>query len=230
MNSVNGKAFPAILPNAIESFSAHARRTKTMKIAIVDYGMGNLFSIYNALDYVGGSPKIIREPNELAGVGGIVVPGVGAFGQCMDRLTRFESALNSARECGIPIFAICIGLQVLFEESEESPAARGLGWIMGRVVKLPLSVMIPQMGWNSLSIKRPAEMLQGIEEGDMFYFVHSYYAKPVDKSLIVATTEHGVDVTAAIARDNLFATQFHPEKSGAKGLRILENFVRSIRC
>jgi imidazole glycerol-phosphate synthase subunit HisH len=201
-----------------------------MTIAIVDYGMGNLFSIYNALDYVGGSPKIISEPDELAGAEGIVVPGVGAFGQCMDRLTRFENALNSAREMGTPIFAICIGLQVLFEESEESPAARGLGWIRGRVVKLPSSVMIPQMGWNSLSIKRPIEMLQGIEEGDMFYFVHSYYAKPEDKSLIVATTEHGVAVTAAIARDNIFATQFHPEKSGAKGLRILENFVRSIRC
>jgi glutamine amidotransferase len=99
--------------------------TKTMTIAIVDYGMGNLFSIYNALDYVGGSPKIINEPAELTGAEGIVVPGVGAFGQCMDRLCRFESALNSARESEIPIFAICIGLQVLFEESEESPAARG---------------------------------------------------------------------------------------------------------
>jgi imidazole glycerol-phosphate synthase subunit HisH len=206
------------------------RRIKKMTIAIVDYGMGNLFSIYNALDYVGGSPKIINEPDELAGVGGIVVPGVGAFGQCMDRLCRFEGALNSARDCGIPIFGICIGLQVLFEGSEESPAARGLGWIRGNVVKLPTSVMVPQMGWNSLSIKRPVEMLQGIEEGDMFYFVHSYYAQPEDKSLIAATTEHGVDVTAAVARDNLFATQFHPEKSGAKGLRILENFVRALRC
>ena len=201
-----------------------------MTIAIVDYGMGNLFSIYNALDYVGGSPKIISEPDELAGAEGIVVPGVGAFGQCMNRLCRFESALNSARECATPIFAICIGLQVLFEESEESPAARGLGWVKGSVVKLPASVMIPQMGWNSLSIKRPVKMLQGIEDGDMFYFVHSYYGRPEDKSMIVATTEHGVAVTAAIARDNLFATQFHPEKSGAKGLRILENFVRSIRC
>ena len=201
-----------------------------MTIAIVNYGMGNLFSIYNALDCVGGSPKIISEPDELAKVDGIVVPGVGAFGQCMNRLTRFESALNNARKSGIPIFAICIGLQVLFEDSEESPAARGLGWVKGRVVKLPLSVMIPQMGWNSLSIKRPVEMLQGIEEGDMFYFVHSYYGQPEEKSLIVATTEHGVDVTAAIAWDNIFATQFHPEKSGVKGLRILENFVRSIRC
>jgi glutamine amidotransferase len=199
-------------------------------IAIVNYGMGNLFSIYNALDFVGGNPRIVRDPEGLDGAEGIVVPGVGAFGSCMDRLTRFESALNSARERGIPIFAICIGLQVLFEESEESPAARGLGWIKGKVVKLPLSVMIPQMGWNSLSIKRPVEMLQGIEEGDMFYFVHSYYGQPEDKSLIVATTEHGVDVTAAVAWDNIFATQFHPEKSGVKGLRILENFVRSIRC
>ena len=199
-------------------------------IAIVNYGMGNLFSIYNALDQVGGDPRIVHDPEGMAGADGIVVPGVGAFGQCMDQLTCFESALSSALKGGIPIFAICIGLQVLFEESEESPAARGFGWIRGKVVKLPSSVMVPQMGWNSLSIKRPAEILQGIEEGDMFYFVHSYYGQPDDKSLIVATTEHGVDVTAAIAMDNRFATQFHPEKSGDKGLRILENFVRSIRC
>ncbi len=128
------------------------------------------------------------------------------------------------------MLGICIGLQVLFEESEESPGARGLCWIKGKVVRLPDGVMIPQMGWNGLSIKRPVEMLEGISEGDMFYFVHSYYGRPDDRSVIAATTEHGVEVTAAIAKDNLFATQFHPEKSGAKGLKILENFVRSTRC
>ena len=128
------------------------------------------------------------------------------------------------------MFGICIGMQVLFEESEESPRARGLGWIKGKVVRLPDGVMIPQMGWNSLTIKRPVQMFDGISDGDMFYFVHSYYGRPVDRSVIAATTEHGVEVTAAVVKDNLFATQFHPEKSGAKGLKILENFVRSTRC
>lgn len=199
-------------------------------IAIVDYGMGNLFSIYNAMNRVKGSPEIVREPEGLAGVDGIVVPGVGAFGRCMDRLSRFEGALFEALEKGTPILGICIGLQVLFEESEENPGARGMGWIPGRVVRLPEGVMIPQMGWNSLSILKDADMFCGIADGDMFYFVHSYYSLPKDRSVIAATTEHGVEVTAAVAKDNLFATQFHPEKSGVKGLKILENFVRSTRC
>jgi glutamine amidotransferase len=201
-----------------------------MAIVIVDYGMGNLFSIYNALDYVGGKPRIVRDPEGLDGADGIVVPGVGAFGSCMSQLSRFESSLLRNFREGKPMLGICVGMQVLFEESEESPGAAGLGWIGGKVVRLPDGVMIPQMGWNGLSIKRPVEMLDGISDGDMFYFVHSYFGLPKDRSVIAATTEHGVEVTAAVSRDNLFATQFHPEKSGAKGLRILENFVRSIRC
>jgi glutamine amidotransferase len=201
-----------------------------MTIAIVDYGMGNLFSIYNALNHVDAQARITREPKALSGADGIIVPGVGAFGQCMESLSRFEDALSKALEEGTPILGICIGLQVLFEESEESPGARGLGWIKGKVVKLPAEVMIPQMGWNSLSINRPVEMLDGIRDGDMFYFVHSYYVLPVDKSVIAATTYHGVNLTAVIEKDNLFATQFHPEKSGNKGLKILENFVRTTRC
>jgi imidazole glycerol-phosphate synthase subunit HisH len=201
-----------------------------MTIIIVDYGMGNLFSIYNALDYVGGNPKIVRDPDGLDDADGIVVPGVGAFGSCMGQLSRFESSLLQCFREGVPMLGICVGMQVLFEESEESPGAKGLGWIGGKVVHLPDGVMIPQMGWNDLSIKRPVEMLDGISDGDMFYFVHSYYGLPKDRSVIVATTQHGVEVTAAVSKDNLFATQFHPEKSGAKGLRILENFVRSIRC
>ncbi len=199
-------------------------------IAIVDYGMGNLFSIYNAMNCVNGSPEIVREPKGLNGASGIVVPGVGAFGKCMERLSRFEGALSKALHEGTPILGICIGLQVLFDESEESPGIRGMGWIPGRVVRLPDGVMIPQMGWNRLSIKRPVEILEGIADGDMFYFVHSYHCVPNDRSVMAATTEHGIELTAAVNKDNLFATQFHPEKSGAKGLRILENFVRSTQC
>lgn len=199
-------------------------------IAIVNYGMGNLFSIYNAMNRVGADPKIVIDPDGLKEADGIVIPGVGAFGSCMDQLSRFEGSLTQSFDEGVPMLGICIGMQVLFEESEENPGARGLGWIKGKVVRLPEGVMIPQMGWNSLTIKRPVEMLDGIYDGDMFYFVHSYYGRPKDRSVIAATTEHGVEVTAAVAKDNLFATQFHPEKSGAKGLRILENFVRFTRC
>jgi glutamine amidotransferase len=199
-------------------------------IAIVDYGMGNLFSIYNALQKVEASPQIAQQPEDLKGVDGIVIPGVGAFGKCMERLSRFEDALERALSDGVPMLGICIGLQVLFERSEESPGARGLSWIKGEVVKLPEGVMIPQMGWNSLTIERHVPILEGIKDEDMFYFVHSYYGVPEDRSVIAATTEHGVKVTAVVAKDNLSATQFHPEKSGEKGLLILKNFLRSTRC
>jgi glutamine amidotransferase len=199
-------------------------------IAIVDYGMGNLFSIYNALSRVNASPKIVREPEDLGNMDGIVVPGVGSFGRCMERLSRFEEVLSLEMQKGTPILGICVGLQVLFEHSEESPGAKGLGWIKGEVIRLPQGVTIPQMGWNSLSIREQVDLLEGIVDGDMFYFVHSYHCVPRDRSVIAATTDYGGEVTAMVSKDNLSATQFHPEKSGAKGLKVLENFVRSAKC
>jgi len=199
-------------------------------IAIVDYGMGNLFSIYNALVKVNAAPEIISEPQGLARADGVVVPGVGAFGKCMDQLSKFGGTLSEIRKAGTPILGICIGLQVLFEKSQESPGAKGLGWIHGEVVRLPEGVTIPQMGWNNISIRRPVDLLDGIADGDMFYFVHSYHCVPKDRSVIAATTDYGTEVTAMISNDNLAATQFHPEKSGPKGLRILENFARSTKC
>lgn len=199
-------------------------------IAIVDYGLGNLMSIYNALVRVNAAPEIVREPDGLTEADGVVVPGVGAFGRCMEQLSRFGDSLSDVREAGTPMLGICIGLQVLFEKSQESPGARGLGWISGQVMRLPDGVNIPHMGWNNLSIKKPLELLDGVENGDMFYFVHSYHCLPIDRSVIAATTDYGTDVTAMISKENLTATQFHPEKSGQKGLRILENFVRSTKC
>lgn len=199
-------------------------------IAIVDYGMGNLFSIYNALNHVCDDAEIISVPKDLQFAESIVIPGVGAFGMCMERILHFKDHLSRALSNGVPILGICIGMQMLFDESQESPGVRGLSWIRGQVVRLPKGVLVPQMGWNSLSIRKEADILEGIIDGDMFYFVHSYYCIPEDKSLICANTEYGTEVTAVIMNDNLLATQFHPEKSGAKGLKILDNFVRLTRC
>ncbi|MEM0498899.1 MAG: imidazole glycerol phosphate synthase subunit HisH [Methanothrix sp.] len=198
-------------------------------IAIVDYGMGNLFSIYNALLKAGGDPEIMREP-EFRDAAGIIIPGVGSFGRCMESLRRFQEPLEERIAEGTPVLGICIGMQVMMDESEESPGARGFGWIPGRVVRLPEGVTVPQMGWNSLEIKRHLELLDGISPGDMFYFVHSYHCIPYDQRVVVATTLYGVEVAAVVAKDNIYGTQFHPEKSGPKGLRILENFVRMVRC
>lgn len=200
-----------------------------MTIAVVDYGVGNLFSIYNALERVEARPELITEPEELTRFEGVVVPGVGSFGRCMRRLSRFEAALREALEGGTPILGICVGMQVLFERSEESPE-EGLGWIDGEVVRLPDSVLVPQMGWNTLSIKREVEILDGISDDDFFYFVHSYHCVPRDGRVVAATTDYGLEMAAAMAVDNLFAVQFHPEKSGEKGLSILKNFGRLARC
>ncbi len=200
-----------------------------MTIAVVDYGVGNLFSIYNALEHIEAGPQLITEPEDLRGFDGVVVPGVGSFGRCMRRLSRFEGTLRQALEAGTPILGICVGMQVLFDRSEESPE-EGLGWISGDVIRLPDSVLVPQMGWNTLSIKKEAEILEGISDEDFFYFVHSYHCVPEDRSVLAATTDYGLEIAAAVSRENLFAVQFHPEKSGEKGLKILENFMRFTRC
>ena len=200
-----------------------------MTIAVVDYGVGNLFSIYNALEHIEAGPQLITEPEDLTGFDGVVVPGVGSFGRCMRRLSRFEGSLRQALEAGTPILGICVGMQILFDRSEESPE-EGLGWISGDVIRLPDSVLVPQMGWNTLSIKKEAEILEGISDEDFFYFVHSYHCVPEDRSVLAATTDYGLEIAAAVSRENLFAVQFHPEKSGEKGLKILENFMRFTRC
>jgi glutamine amidotransferase len=200
-----------------------------LTIAVVDYGVGNLFSIYNALEHIEAGPELITEPEDLTRFDGVVVPGVGSFGRCMRRLSRFEGSLRQALEAGTPILGICVGMQVLFDRSEESPE-EGLGWISGDVIRLPDSVLVPQMGWNTLSIKKEAEILEGISDEDFFYFVHSYHCVPEDRSVLAATTDYGLEIAAAVSRENLFAVQFHPEKSGEKGLLILENFMRFTRC
>ena len=199
-------------------------------IAIIDYGMGNLRSIHNALAKVGGNPVIVSDSNALldADADAVVIPGVGSFGDAMRNLTPFSDRLFDLVDSGTPLLGICIGMQVLFERSEESDAA-GFGLLAGDVIRLPDGVKIPQMGWNELTIRSDTDLLAGIDDGDFFYFVHSYYCVPEDERLIAATTDYGVDMAAVVEKDNIHAVQFHPEKSSRKGLRILKNFVEMVK-
>ena len=198
-------------------------------IAIIDYGMGNLRSIHNALTKVGGDPVIVSDSRDLSDADGIVIPGVGSFGDAMRNLTPFADRLFDSVDSGTPLLGICIGMQVLFDRSEESDSA-GFGLIKGDVVRLPEGVKIPQMGWNELTIHRDTDLLAGIDDGDFFYFVHSYYCVPEDPGIIIATTDYGVDLACVVSKENVHAVQFHPEKSSKKGLRLLENFVEMTRC
>jgi glutamine amidotransferase len=198
-------------------------------IGVIDYGMGNIFSVMNALRKIKANAEVIKKPIDLKKADAIIMPGVGSFDATMENLKPYQETLISALDSGTPFLGICMGLQALFERSEEG-TNKGLGIIEGDVLRLPDNVMVPQMGWNDLKIKKETCLLVGIEDGDFFYFVHSYYGVPKDKKVIAATTEHGVQVTAAIIRDNIAAVQFHPEKSGEKGLLLLENFIRETKC
>jgi len=198
-------------------------------IAIIDYEMGNLRSIHNALTKVGGDPVIVSDSRDLSDADGIVIPGVGSFGDAMHNLTPFADRLFDSVDSGTPMLGICIGMQVLFDRSEESDSA-GFGLLKGDVVRLPEGVKIPQMGWNELTIHRDTDLLAGIDDGDFFYFVHSYYCVPEDSGIIAATTDYGVDLACVVSKENVYAVQFHPEKSSKKGLRLLENFVEMTRC
>ena len=198
-------------------------------IAVIDYGMGNLRSIHNALMKVGGNPVIVSDKRDLSDADGVIIPGVGAFGDAMHNLMPFADKLFDLIDSGIPLLGICIGMQLLFEWSEESDCA-GFGLLKGDVVRLPEGVKVPQMGWNELTVQSDTDLLTGIDDGDFFYFVHSYYCVPRDQQIIVATTDYGVDMAAVVEKDNIHAVQFHPEKSSRKGLLILKNFVRMVKC
>jgi glutamine amidotransferase len=198
-------------------------------IAIIDYGMGNLRSIYNALMNVNGDPVIVSDIANLSGADAVVIPGVGSFGDGMNNLRPFADEMFDLIHDGIPMLGICIGMHVLFDWGEESNCA-GFGLITGNVIRLPQEVRVPQMGWNELRIRCDSELLSGINDGDFLYFVHSYYCVPENKHTITATTDYGVDLAAVVEKDNIHAVQFHPEKSSSKGLIILKNFVEMTRC
>ncbi len=193
-------------------------------IAILDYGVGNLRSVSRGLEGGGAKAVVSTDKDVLFGSDALVLPGVGAFCDAMDNLNPFKDGIKSY-VTKRPLLGICLGHQLLFTESEEDGLHQGLDLIKGRVVKLPNTVKIPQMGWNSMDIKREGKLLQGIKSGDFFYFVHSYYAVP-NEDVTTATTTYGVELPAVVEKENVYATQFHPEKSGGSGLKILKNFVK----
>ena len=202
-------------------------------IALLDYGAGNVRSVQKALTAAGGDVQLVPNPDTVAQADAVVLPGVGAFDDCINAMERQE-LLEAARafvSTGKPFLGICIGYQALFEKSEEfNSCAAGLGIFEGSVVRFPdTEAKVPQIGWNEVQFTKPdCPILQGIESGSHFYFVHSYYPQPKDESIVATRTEYGVDFVSAVWRDNVFATQFHPEKSQKVGLQLLTNFVNLI--
>jgi glutamine amidotransferase len=202
-------------------------------IAVVDYGMGNLRSVQKAIEQVGHAAEVTHDPARIGSAPGVVLPGVGAFGACMENLAArgLVAPVRDAVASGRPFLGICLGMQLLFEESEEFGPVRGLGVLPGRVVRFAPdpALKVPHMGWNALRKVRDTPALAGVEDGSYVYFVHSYYPVPAERAVIATTTDYGGTFASSVARANLFACQFHPEKSQQVGLRLLANFVRRVR-
>lgn len=202
-------------------------------IALLDYGAGNVRSVQKALTAAGGDVQLVPNPEAVAQADAVVLPGVGAFDDCINAMQRQElfEAARAFVSTGKPFLGICVGYQALFGKSEEfNSCAAGLGIFEGSVVRFPdTEAKVPQIGWNEVQFTKPdCPILQGIESGSHFYFVHSYYPQPKDESIVATRTEYGVDFASAVWRDNVFATQFHPEKSQKVGLQLLTNFVNLI--
>jgi len=194
-------------------------------IAIVDHGLGNLKSVAYALDRLGRTGVLTADPERIASAEGVILPGVGAFGRAMAGLASggLLEATRAAAGSGRPFLGICLGLQLLFDASEEHGRHEGLGVVHGRVVRFDRGLTVPHMGWNRVRQERPSPLFAGIPDGSWFYFAHSFHAA-ADASVVVGTADYGGPFVAAVGRGSLFATQFHPEKSGPVGLRMLENF------
>ncbi len=199
------------------------------QVAVVNYGVGNLRSIRRGLERSGAQVQITHSPSDLRESDAIVLPGVGAFAPAVKNLAPITDVVAEARDDGKPILGVCLGLQLLFTRSSEGGSIRGLDFISGEIVKLPEKVKTPQMGWNTIEIEQSHPLLEGVKDGSYVYFVHSYYPQPSDPEVTVATTEYGVRFPSMVAKKNLFATQFHPEKSSKTGLTILKNFVSIVK-
>lgn len=198
-------------------------------IAIIDYDAGNIMSVQNALKKLGAQTILTRDENVLLSADKVILPGVGSFGDCMDNINKYNlvEVIRKVVDKGIPFLGVCLGMQLMFEESEESPGVKGLGLLEGKIKLIPEGEYkkIPHMGWNSLFYKREGKLFKGIPDNSYVYFVHSYYLDAKDKTIVVGTTEYNVSIDATVEKDNIFGCQFHPEKSSDVGIKILENFV-----
>lgn len=198
-------------------------------IAIIDYGAGNLRSVQKACEYLGAQAQITSDAAVVSAADAVILPGVGSFGDCMKNLNKsgLTEAVRGAALSSKPFLGICLGLHMLFESSEESPGVAGLGILKGKIVKIPKNdgLKIPHMGWNSLNFQKKCPLFENLPSNPFVYFVHSYYMQPEDKSIISASASYGAELPVALSEGNLFAVQFHPEKSGNTGLEILKNFI-----
>jgi imidazole glycerol-phosphate synthase subunit HisH len=201
-----------------------------MSIAVVDYGIGNLRSAEKALQHLGADAALTSDVRSIEAADAVVLPGVGAFGACMQALRSagLEGATRAAATDGRPFLGICIGMQMLFDGSDETPAVTGLGVVPGRVTRLPPTVRLPQMGWNTLEVTPGSRLGAGLPDPAWLYFVHSFAPEPDDDAVVAAWCEYGRRFAAAIEAGPVWATQFHPEKSSAVGLQMLDNFVRAV--
>ena len=198
-------------------------------IAILDYDSGNLRSVEKALNYIGEDTVITRDKDVIMNSDKVILPGVGSFGDAMEKLNNYNliNTIYDVVDKKIPFLGICLGLQLLFEESEETPGVTGLGILKGRIKKIPSidNIKIPHMGWNSIDIKDGAKLFRRMSKQEYVYFVHSYYLEAEDENIVAATTEYGTHIHASVESGNIFACQFHPETSSETGLHILQNFV-----
>ena len=198
-------------------------------IGIIDYDAGNIRSVEKALSYLGEKTVVSRNPETLKNADKVILPGVGSFGQAMENLHRYElvPVIQDMIKEGKPFLGICLGLQLLFESSEETPGVEGLGILKGKILKIPPSpgLKIPHMGWNSLQLQNNGRLYRNIPQDTYVYFVHSYYLQAREPEIVKAVTEYSTEIHASVEKDNVFACQFHPEKSGKYGLEILKNFA-----